>query len=275
MKAILFYLVFILPFVFSLCSKRQDVIEQPDNDNLLLGNPSNADTTIGSANNYLMIKPGYTLSYNSVRGTPNWVSWHLSVSDLDTVYRQNNFRSDTTLPASWYHVTDASYKGTGFDRGHHCPSGDRTASIASNAATFLMSNILPQAPYNNEKTWAQMEDSIRAYVRAGNEAYIVMGSYGIGGTGDSGYAATIDRGRVTVPASLWKVVVLIPDGDHDLSRITTTSKVIAVIIPNINNVSSNWKNYRTTVHAIEAATGYNLLSNLPVIVQIGLKRRVD
>jgi endonuclease G len=247
----------------------------PDDDHLLLGNPSNAATTTDSTNNYLMIKPYYDLSYNSTRGIPNWVSWHLSISDLGNVSRQNNFQPDTTLPAYWYQVTSDSYTGNGFDRGHNCPSGDRTVSDASDAATFLMTNIIPQAPFNNENTWAQMEDSIRTYIWSGNEAFIVMGSYGTGGSGDDGYAATIDNGHVTVPAKIWKVVVLIANGNNDLSRIDTTARVIAVIVPNNNNVSSDWKSYRTTVDAIEAATGYNLLSNVPSAIQDVLGARVD
>jgi len=251
------------------------VVSAPDNDHLLLGNPSNAAATTDSLNNYLMIKPYYDLSYNSTRGEPNWVSWHLYTGDLGSTDRLDNFRADSSLPASWFWVGGNDYSGSGFDRGHNCPSGDRTLSTTTNSATFLMSNMIPQAPYNNEQTWANMEDSIRKYVNAGNEAFIVMGSYGTGGTGSNGFATTIDGGHVTVPANIWKVVVLIPNGNNDLSRIDTTARVIAVIVPNNNSVSSTWKNYRTTVDAIEAATGYNLLSNVPVAVQNVLEARVD
>lgn len=44
-------------------------------NNLALGNPSAATT---NANNYLLDKGMYVLSYNAGRGGPNWVSWHLS-----------------------------------------------------------------------------------------------------------------------------------------------------------------------------------------------------
>ena len=39
--------------------------------NLLLGNPSQATTSIDNPDNYLMIKPQYVLSYNRSNGTPN------------------------------------------------------------------------------------------------------------------------------------------------------------------------------------------------------------
>jgi endonuclease G len=246
-----------------------------DNDHLLLGNPSNAAAVIDSVNNYLMVKTYYDISYSRDRGTPNWVSWHLYSGDLGSQARLDNFRADSSLPAGWYQVQGTSYSGSGFDRGHNCPSGDRTLNASANSATFLMDNMVPQAPVNNQQTWANMENYIRTQITAGNEAYIIMGSYGKGGTGSSGFATTINSGHVTVPANIWKVVVLIPNGNGDLSRITGTTRVISVIVPNNNTVSSDWKTYRTSVNAIQAATGYNLLSSLPAAVQQTLESKVD
>ena len=253
------------------------VVTVPDNDNLLLGNPTNAAFTIDSTTNYLMVKPSYyTLSYNSVKGEPNWVSWHLYSGDLGLTDRLNNFRRDSTLPASWYWVNQNSYVGTGFDRGHNCPSGDRTLNTDYNSATFLMSNMIPQAPNNNEQTWSSMEGYIRTQITAGMEAFIVMGSYGSGGTGSNGgVTTTIDNGHVAVPSNIWKVVVLIPNGNNDLNRIDTSARVITVNTPNVNTINSNWKLYRTSVNSIEAATGYHLFNNLPSSIATYLKAKID
>lgn len=246
-----------------------------DNSNLLMGNPSNATTSVVLVTNYLMDKTYYTSSYNSTRGTPNWVSWHINSSDIGSTDRQDDFRADVTLPSGWYEVGASSYSGSGFDRGHNCPSGDRTASVTANSSTFLMDNMIPQAPVNNQQTWANMENYVRTLVSAGNEVYVVMGSYGTGGTGSSGSANTIDGGHVTVPAHIWKVVVVIPNGNGDLARITTSTRVIAVNTPNINTTNSDWKTYRTSVDAIEAATGYDILSALPTSVQSVVEATVD
>lgn len=246
-----------------------------DNSNLLMGNPSNASTSVVFNTNYLMDKTYYTSSYNSVRGTPNWVSWHINSSDIGSTDRQDDFRADVTLPGDWYEVGATSYSGSGFDRGHNCPSGDRTASVAANSSTFLMDNMIPQAPQNNQQTWNNMEQYIRTLVAAGNEVYVVMGSYGTGGTGANGSASTIDGGHVTVPSNIWKVVVVIPNGNSDLARITTSTRVIAVNTPNINTTNSDWKTYRTTVNAIETASGYDILSALPASVQSVVEATVD
>jgi len=246
-----------------------------DNTNLLLGNPSGATNSIANPDNYLMNQTYFTESYNRDQGKPNWVSWYVGSTSLGAIDRSNDFRADTNLPSGWYEVSNTSYTGSGFDRGHNCPSADRTTTTAANQATFLMDNMMPQAPRNNEQTWANLEAYGRTLVTAGNEIYVVMGSYGSGGTGSNGSATTIDGGHVVVPSNIWKVIVVIPNGNNDLSRITSATRVIAVNTPNINTISTDWTQYITTVKAIENATGYTLLSNLPASVRTALETKKD
>ncbi|RBL91083.1 DNA/RNA non-specific endonuclease [Chitinophaga flava] len=247
-----------------------------DDDNMLMGNPSNALADVSAENNYLMVKTYYTLSYNRSRATPNWVSWHIQSSDLGSATRSNDFRADNTLPAGWYQVQNTSYTGSGFDRGHNCPSADRTSTSTANSATFLMSNMMPQAPNNNQQTWGNLENYTRSLVNAGNEVYVICGSYGQGGTGSQGGVTyTIDNGNVTVPSNIWKVVVVLPNGNNDLSRVNGSTRVIAVNTPNINSINTDWKQYRTTVRDIENATGYNLLSALRPSLQDSLETKID
>lgn len=244
-------------------------------EHLAMGNPSGATNNTANAANYLVTKAQYVMSYNRDQGKPNWVSWHLSDAWLGSAPRQDNFAADNSLPVGWYRVGSSSYSGSGFDRGHNCPSADRTGSASDNAATFLMSNMMPQAPNNNQQTWASLENYCRTLVAAGNELYVICGSYGKGGTGANGTASTIDEGRVTVPAHCWKVVVVLPLGTDDVRRVTTDTRVIAIDTPNSNNARSSWEGYRTTVDNIEKATGYDLLSALPASIQATLEAQVD
>jgi endonuclease G len=242
---------------------------------LTLGNPSGALTDVGQPTNYLLVKPQYALSYHRDRGTPNWVSWHLEQTDLGSAARQDDFRADASLPAGWYPVQSTSYTGSGFDRGHNTPSADRTATVADNSATFLMSNMIPQAPNHNQRTWANLENYTRTLVSATQEVYVIMGSYGKGGTGSNGYATTIDQGRVTVPARIWKVIVVLPVGNQDERRVSSSTRVIAVDTPNDNSINAAWGGYRTSVDAIEVATGLDLLSAVSLAVQQAIEARVD
>ena len=59
--------------------------------NLLLGNPSSASTDPLNRDDYLMVKPYFVLSYNSDKGTPNWVSWQLTSEYLGNAPRKQVF----------------------------------------------------------------------------------------------------------------------------------------------------------------------------------------
>jgi len=255
----------------------QDGISTLDNDNMLLGNPSRATSDIVSANNYLMIKQQYCLSYNNSKLTPNWTSWHLYSNDVGSTPRQDDFRADVTLPSSWYRVKETDYQFSiyGFDRGHMCPSADRTLSVADNSATFLMTNMIPQSPNNNQQTWANLENYRRTLINAGNELYIISGPYGQGGTSAKGTFSTLSSG-VVVPSKTWKIIVVIPNGNSDLSRITSTTRVISVIMPNDPTCSSHpWEYYKVSVDNIETLTGYDFLSNVSITIQNLIEAKID
>jgi|GEM_PF-443037 len=242
---------------------------------LTMGNPSNATPDVNQPTNYLLVKEGYALAYHRDRGTPVWTSWHLDPSWLGSAPRQNDFRNDPSLPSGWYQVQGTDYSGSGFDRGHMTPSADRTSTVALNSETFFMTNILPQAPQNNQVTWNNLEQDLRALVGQGNELYIISGGVGAGGSGDNGFATTIAGGRVTVPAQTWKVAIVLPQGTNDVSRVTTSTRVIAVIMPNSNNINSDWRTYRVSVDQVEQLTGFDFFSNVEDSVENAIEAGVD
>jgi endonuclease G len=239
---------------------------------LLLGNPSNAVTDINQPNNYLMVKPQYALSYNRDKATANWVAWTLNANWLGTTPRQNDFRPDPDLPAAWYRVQSSDYTGSGWTRGHMCPSSDRTKTVADNSATFLMTNILPQSSSNNSGPWNELENYLRSQAQA-NKLYIFSGGAGTNGRIGSGCGVT--NGCVNIPLVTWKVAMILPPGDNDLQRVNKNTRVIAVIVPNNINVNINWRLYRVSVRQVEALTGLNFFSNVPKPVQRILKSRID
>jgi endonuclease G, mitochondrial len=257
-------------------SAATDTIPTRDN-NMALGNPDNALSDPSDSSHYLLVRAQYALSYNNHKGMANWVSWHLSTAWMGPAPRCNCFTSDGALPAGYFRATTSLYTGSGFDRGHLCPSEDRTASDTDNANTFKMSNISPQAPIMNEVTWAALESYCRTLAGQGNELYIIAGGYGTGGSGSTGgTTSSIDAGAITVPAHFWKVIVILPVGTNDVSRITTSTRVIAVDMPNVQGVSAHsWDYYRTTVDSIETSTGFDLLSNVPTPIQAVLESVVD
>jgi endonuclease G len=245
---------------------------------LTLGNPSGAAADEQQPDNYLISKHQFALAYDNSRGTAAWVSWHLNADWLGDAERCDCFLPDPDLPPGFFTAYTWDYSGSGFDRGHLCPSSDRVLNDADNAATFLLTNIMPQAPQLNQGIWAELEDYARALVAEGNELYIITGGYGSGGTGSQGgTTTTLANGNITVPARYWKVLLILPNDDApDIPRITSDTRVIAVDMPNTQAASAlPWGQYRTSVDAIEAATGLNLFDRIPAAVQNDLEGAVD
>lgn len=241
----------------------------PNDDPLIFGNPSNATGEVTNENNYLMLKPQYTLSYNRSKGTANWVAWRLDSSWIGSTPRQDDFRPDTVLPAGWYQVLSEDYSGSGYDRGHMCPSGDRTNSIPNNSATFLMTNIVPQLAANNQGPWEEFESYCRTLASQGNEIYIFSGPLGSAGT--------IAQGNVTVPAQTWKVVLVLPNGSNDVQRVTRATRVFGIIVPNQPplDINAPWRQFRVPVNTVENLTGHDFFTVIPKGTQELIERRRD
>ncbi|WP_394827689.1 DNA/RNA non-specific endonuclease [Pendulispora albinea] len=234
-----------------------------------LGLPSPATTT--NANDYLSVKSQYVISYNGSRKIPNWVSWELKTSYLGSSGRSDDFRADDTLPSWVPQALLSDYSGSGYDRGHMCPSGDRTVTAAANSQTFYLTNMLPQAAHNNRGPWEKLESYSRTLANAGRELFIISG--GIVTSGSS----TIGAG-VVVPDSTFKVVAVLDHPGQGPADLTTASRVIAIVIPNDDsqvNQSDDWKPFRVTVRSIEAATNLNFLSEVAPAVQDVVENRID
>ncbi|GAP93834.1 DNA/RNA non-specific endonuclease [Leptolyngbya sp. NIES-2104] len=242
----------------------------PKNVHLTMGIPSEATSNITNADDYLIADNArpYVISYNNSKHIPNWSSWQLNKSWLGTVPRSNDFRPDTTLPKGWYQVKSSDYNGSGYDRGHLTPSADRTKDAQTNSSTFLMTNIVPQTADNNRDVWEGLESESRRLVNAGKELYIVAG-----GSGEKG---TIGAQKISIPASTWKVIVVMDKPNSTASDVTGKTRVIAIDVPNINGIKDKtWRDYRISVDALEQKTGYDFLSNVSEAIQQAIESKVD
>ena len=66
------------------------------------------------------------------------------------------------------------YTSSGYDRGHLCPSADRTDTETNNDLVFFMSNVLPQASVNNSGVWLQFENYCRSLVESTNNYELLI-----------------------------------------------------------------------------------------------------
>jgi DNA/RNA endonuclease G (NUC1)/uncharacterized protein YjdB len=222
------------------------------------GTPTDADMS----DDITVVKRGFVASYNALRGGPNWVSWNLNATHFGAAPRCDCFSPDLSLPSGVDRVFDVDYINSGYDRGHMVQSESRTSTEQENAATFLLTNILPQAAANNQGSWLRFENHLNDLARLQNRDVFVIagGEYGAD-------APTLNNaGKVVIPHFTWKIAVIMPRGAGVDDVVNTSgTQVIAVRMPNLTTTASNgaWETFVTTVDAIEEATGYDFLTSLP------------
>jgi DNA/RNA endonuclease G (NUC1) len=241
--------------------------------NAEFGEPADGD----ASDDFVVRRDQYTSSYNRNRGTPNWVSYNIDPTHFGAQDRCDCFTFDPMLPADFPRYTTADYTGAGavagfgIDRGHLARSFDRTSGSLDNATTFYFSNIIPQAADNNQGPWASFENFLGTLARTqGKEVYVIAGVAGNAGT-------VKNEGTIVIPASTWKVAVIM-DRDEGLAQARTHEdvEVIAVLMPNVAGIRDvDWNTYRTTVNAVESASGYDVLAllddRLELMVEAGME----
>jgi len=244
---------------------------------------------VNNANNYLLEKPQYSLSYNSGRKNSNRVSWQLDrswdgdVPTPDAPWGNNPpseypgdrndypWRPDNALPSTLPRTISPEYTNSGFDRGHMTPRGSRNRTDKDQLSTFLTTNMLPPDPTNNRQgtAWARLENFCEDLVEEtpSRELYIIAGGFGSLNP-ELEFNNPLRLAGINVPEETWKVIAILELGQN-LSDITS-KQVIAVSIPNSGLVNipdapdvNFWPTHITTVREIELNTGLDLLSNLP------------
>jgi len=235
-----------------------------------LGNPSGATLDTNNHNHFLIQRTVQAIDYNNALGVPNWASWNVTASDIGSSGRSPSFYTDTNLPSGFTRVTTSDYTNSGYDRGHLCPSADRTDDATNNALVFFMSNIMPQAPVNNQTVWANFESYCRTLAQSGNELLIVCGPGGFNGS------RIQPSGKAAIPGFTWKIAVVVTNGPGmATNRISENTRVITIKIPNNDNVSSAWQNYLTSPQQIQNDTGYTFFTSLQPPIAAALRSKID
>jgi endonuclease G len=224
---------------------------------------------IGASPEYIIRRPQYVISYNRDLNVANWACWHVNAESYGPVPRyQGNFLTDNALPTGFYRVTHHDYTGSGYDRGHIVRSQERTSTREDNDATFYMTNILPQTPDLNQGVWNSFELYCEKLAKQQKELYLIAG-----GTFDKNPPRL--KGKVAVPKSTWKIVVVLERG-QGLKDITKDTRVIAVDMPNINGIrNDDWRKYRVSVKELEQRTGLKFLTAVPEEIRKVLIEKVD
>lgn len=188
----------------------------------------------------------FILSYHEGYEQAEWVAYQLDRSHLTYDDRKRpDFIEDpkvSTKSADW-----RNYRGSGYDRGHLCPAGDRRFSEYAYNETFYTSNISPQDRDFNAGIWNRLEQQVRSWAKKEGPLTIVTG-----GILEKGLP-TIGEEGVGVPKYYYKIV---SKGSGD------RMSMIAFLIPHREDKGSLRK-FVVSVDRLEELTGIDFFQGLP------------
>jgi endonuclease G len=190
---------------------------------------------------------GFTVGYCDHLRNPVWVSYRIHREDQARAPpRPSRFSVDDRTGAR---VRHEDYTSTGFDRGHMAPNhaiGSRYGREAQ-MQTFLMSNVAPQTPNLNQKTWRLLEERIaNEYTRRYGDVWVMVGPI-------FDEPPKRMKSGVAIPDAFYKVIVAI-DGDRP--------KAISFIFPQAVTGKEPFESYLTSIAVIQARTGFDFFWQL-------------
>lgn len=195
----------------------------------------------------ILVRKGYTVSYNKDRRVPNWVAWHLTAAHLKGSVKRSDasFHEDEEVPMP--RAIDYDYVRSGYDRGHMCPAGDNKWSAKAMDESFLFTNVCPQAPQLNRGDWNEMEQACRKWAKENGDIYIACGPIFY-----KKRAKTIGKNKVAVPDAFFKVVLTMKGNP----------KAIGFIYKN-GDGNRPKGDYANSVDEVERITGIDFFPSLP------------
>ena len=209
----------------------------------------------------ILVRRGYTVSYNLEHNLPNWVAWELTPEKLvERESRTDKFLPDPDLPADKAVTTD-DYKRSGWDRGHMCPAADNRWHWRAMQESFFMTNICPQHHNLNRGDWKELEDACRDWAQKEGKIYIVCGPI----LYRQKHQTIGHEHRITVPEAFFKVV-LCPG--------STPPRAIGFIYKNTAG-NHPLDSYVNSVDQVERITGIDFFPALPDEVENRVEAECD
>ena len=204
----------------------------------------------------------FSLEYAPTKKHSKWVAWKLHRGYFGSSGRTDAWQWDPDIPPQY---RPARQDFSGYDRGHICPSADRTLSREMNAETFMYSNMTPQIANLNQQTWASVETRERNWASGSDTLYICAGGTILKESDISHYTAA---SSMPVPKYNFKVILR-------KKAVTGTYDAIGFWFENRYYGRTVNASDVKTVSQIEALTGINFFYNLPQAIQDEVKNQFN
>lgn len=187
---------------------------------------------------------------------------------------EGDFITETTIPQS-YRTKHDDYTGSGYSRGHLCPSAVRLCSVEQNKHTFSTANIHPQWQSHNAGIWERMETQERKWggyningdqysiicdtlyvVKAATIGDVTLNGITSKGVYDTKTSSTKTNAHLYVPKYFYMAF---------LARTGNTYKALAFWTEHTNDAQSGTalSSYVISIDELERRTGIDFFCNLP------------
>ena len=229
----------------------------------------------------------YSVEWDNAKIANRWTCYQLHEGNsLATTDRHDDFKSDPEVAVS---STLNDYKGSGFSRGHLCPSADRLCSTEQNKQTFFLTNMQPQYQSHNGGLWGRLEEQVRNYATDDRYSgihcdtlYIVKAAtitdkVTINGQQEDGVYTDIKCGKegtrdheLLVPKFFYMALL-------HYNKATDTYHALAFWTDHIdaNQPVADLGVYAITIDELEVRTGLDFFCNLPDAIEETVEATID
>ena len=210
----------------------------------------------------------FCYEYDRQKYHTRWVAYRFDgITSKTATGRSNEWGDDPKLAKAGISIGAGYFQG--YNRGHICPSADRTYSVEANVQTFYTSNMSPQNGVFNPGLWAQHEDFVR---KLGQRCYAKTSSNYSKRFADTLYVVkggTIDDGntigtsyssnglRIVVPKYYFVALLKVKGGVYNAIGFRFEHKPLDA------DPDFNAFDYAMSIDELEAFTGIDFFANLP------------
>jgi len=197
---------------------------------------------------HILRNDAFMLEYSETLKNPLWVTYQVTAKQYKSGKRPSGFASDWR---SLSQVSHQDYTRSGYDRGHMAPNYVIASRYGREAQkeTFLMTNITPQKPGLNQKSWQRLEELIADdFSKIHGDFWVVTGPI----FGDK--PKRLNSG-VYIPKAFYKILVKPTTPERP-------AKALAFIFPQNARPKSSLMKFVTTVDEVEKQTGIDFFHEL-------------
>ena len=195
----------------------------------------------------------YSLEWDCEKRAQRWTCYQMHNGLPDNgVGRNEAWATDPNIPYR-YQTDKSDYSGSGFSRGHMCPSADRQTTVEQNRQTFYYSNMQPQYQNHNGVLWDQMEVKVRSWDTASfrDTLYVVKA-----GTIRDDQILTHTSSGMPVPQYFYMAVLCVKNNQYKAVAFWTVHE-------NVARKNQNLGDYAISIDELEEKTGIDFFCNLP------------